>query len=257
MGLHTGEGAVAADSYVGLDVHRAARVANSAHGGQVLISGATHALVDGALPDDIALKDLGVHRLKDLERPEHLYQLVIDGLPDEFPPIRTLDARRTNLPAERTSFVGRERLVAALVDLMREVRLLTLTGPGGTGKTRLALKVAAPPARPLHRRRVPRRPQSITDPRFVPAAVAQALQLREQPGRQPLRDIIDDVRERHLLLVMDNFEHLLEGAETVGTLLDAAPRISVLATSRIPSTSPGSRGFQSLHGLPDVGDVGD
>ena len=258
MGLHTGEGAVAADSYVGLDVHRAARVANSAHGGQVLISGATHALVDGALPDDIALKDLGVHRLKDLERPENLYQLVIDGLPDEFPPIRTLDARRTNLPAERTSFVGRERLVAELVDLMREVRLLTLTGPGGTGKTRLALKVAA------HLRDrytdgvylVDLSP--ITDPRFVPAAVARALQLRDQPGRQPLETVIDDVREQHLLLVMDNFEHLLEGAETVGTLLDAAPRMSVLATSRIPLHLAGEQEFPVPPlGLPDVGDVGD
>lgn len=243
MGLHTGEGALGSDSYVGLDVHRAARVASAAHGGQVLISDPTRALVESALPDGVALRDLGIHRLKDIERPEHLCQLVIEGLPDVFPPIRTLDARQTNLPAERTSFVGREREIAELTDLLRETRLLTLTGPGGTGKTRLALKVAD--------QELDRQPDGvyfvdlggITDHRFVPAAVAQALQLREQPARQPLETLIDHLRSRQMLLVLDNLEQLLEGAWTVGTLLDGAPRLTVLATSRIPLHIGGEREF--------------
>jgi predicted ATPase/class 3 adenylate cyclase len=258
IGLHTGEGALGGDSYVGLDIHRVARVVSAAHGGQVLISDSTRALVENALPNDVALKDLGVHRLRDLERPEHLYQLVIDDLPDDFPPIRTLDARRTNLPAERTSFIGRERAIAELLDLVREVRLLTLTGPGGTGKTRLAMKVAAHLLDHYSDGVYLVDLSPIIDHRFVPAGVAQALQLREQPGRQPLETLIDGLREQHLLLVLDNFEHLLEGAETVGTLLDAAPRLTVLATSRIPLHIAGEREFPVPPlGLPDVGDGGD
>jgi predicted ATPase/class 3 adenylate cyclase len=253
MGLHAGEGSVGSDGYVGLDVHRAARVANAAHGGQVLISDATRALVEDALPDGVALRDLGVHRLKDIERPEHLYQLVIQGLPDVFPPIRTLDARQTNLPAERTSFIGREREIAELGDLLREARLLTLTGPGGTGKTRLALKVAT--------QELDRQPDGvyfvdlspITDHRFMANAVVQALQLREQPGRQPLETLIDHLRGRHMLLVLDNLEHLLAGAESVGMLLDAAPGLTVLVTSRIPLHIAGEREFPvSPLGLPDT-----
>jgi predicted ATPase/class 3 adenylate cyclase len=258
MGLHTGEGMVGTDGYVGLDVHRAARIANAAHGGQVIIGAATRALVEDALPDGVTLRHLGAHHLKDIERPEHLYQLVMHGLPDVFPPIRTLDARQTNLPAERTSFVGREREIAELGELLREARLLTLTGPGGTGKTRLALKVAA--------RELDRQPDGvyfvdlspITDPRSVPAAVAQALQLREQPSRQVLETVIDHLRGRHMLLVMDNLEQLLEGAQTVGTLLDAAPQLTILATSRTPLHIAGEREFPVPPlGLPDVPDVGD
>ena len=144
MGLHTGEGVIAPDAdYVGLDVHRAARVASAAHGGQVVLSDTTRALVTGALPDGATLRDLGEHRLKDLSRPERISQLVISGVPDEFPPLRTLDATPNNLPVMLTDFIGREAVLAEAHRLLDGTRLLTLTGPGGTGKTRLSLQLAA------------------------------------------------------------------------------------------------------------------
>ncbi|HEX2405170.1 MAG TPA: adenylate/guanylate cyclase domain-containing protein, partial [Acidimicrobiia bacterium] len=143
MGLHTGEGTLGADDYIGLDVHLGARIAAAGHGGQVLLSEATMSLVEHSLPVGVSLRDLARHRLKDIEHPEHLFDLVIDGLLEEFPAIRTVDARPTNLPPQRTSFVGRQREAAEVTSLLSENRLVTLTGPGGTGKTRLALKVAA------------------------------------------------------------------------------------------------------------------
>lgn len=234
MGMHTGEGTLGLDGYVGLAVHLAARVAAAGHGGQVLMTDATRVVLDHALPGGVALRDLGPHRLKDIDEPEHLYQLVIEGLSADFPPIRTLDARQTNLPAARTSFVGRRRELAELLELIGSTRLLTLTGPGGTGKTRLALEVTD---RALDRYTdgayfVDLSP--LTDHRFVPGAIAEALRLRQQPARRPLDTVVDHLSGRHMLLVLDNLEHLIDCAETVGILLDAAPRLTVLATSRVP-----------------------
>src|SRR5439155_10689471 len=145
MGLHTGEPTRAVEGYVGLDVHRAARLCAVGHGGQVLLSDATRALVEQALPDGVGLRDLGEHRLKDLQRPEHIFQLDVSGLPAEFPPPRALGSRAHNLPIQATPLIGREGEMTAVRDLLtrNEVRLLTLTGPGGTGKTRLGLQVAA------------------------------------------------------------------------------------------------------------------
>src|SRR3990170_4599215 len=143
MGVHTGEGVRGGEDYVGIDVNRAARIADAAHGGQVILSGATRALVERDLPDGASLRDLGEHRLNALAPPEHLHDLVIKGLPVDFPPPRSLDARPNNLPVQLTSFVGREDEVAEVGRLLEGTRLLTLTGPGGTGKTRLALEVAA------------------------------------------------------------------------------------------------------------------
>jgi class 3 adenylate cyclase len=142
MGLHTGEGVLGGDNYVGIDVNRAARVAGAAAGGQVIVSGATRGLVAGALPEGTALRDLGEHRLRDINLPLHLHDLVIAGLPADFPPPRTLDASPGNLPGQLTSFVGREDEIDEAVRLLGRTRLLTLTGPGGTGKSRLALQVA-------------------------------------------------------------------------------------------------------------------
>ena len=143
MGLHTGEPQISAsENYVGIDVHRAARIASAAHGGQVLISQRIHDLVENELPEGVTLLDLGEHSLKDLRQPKHLYQLVIPGLPSEFPPLMSLNASPNNLPGQLTSFIGRTKEIEEVKQLLSVGRLLTLTGPGGSGKTRLALQVA-------------------------------------------------------------------------------------------------------------------
>jgi predicted ATPase/class 3 adenylate cyclase len=244
MGLHTGEGVLGGDNYMGLDVHVAARIAAAAHGGQVLVSESTRNEVQHALPGNVELRDLGRHRLKDIERPEHLCDLVIEGLPAEFPAIRTLDARPTNLPPYRTSFVGRGREVAEVAALLAEVRLLTLTGPGGTGKTRLALKVAAD-----HLSRFPDGVffadlTPIRDPALVPSVIAQALAVREEPGREILHTLSDHLRDRHILLVLDNSEQVIEAGASIARLLDEAPRLTILATSRTPFHISGEREYQ-------------
>src|SRR5919106_5403526 len=138
MGLHTGEPQISAsENYVGIDVHRAARIAAAAHGGQVLISQTTYDLVESELPEGVTLRDLGEHSLKDLRRSKHLYQLVIADLPSDFPPLKSLDASPNNLPLQLTSFVGRANEIREVKQLLLEGRIVTLTGPGGSGKTRL------------------------------------------------------------------------------------------------------------------------
>jgi class 3 adenylate cyclase len=216
MGLHTGEGVVSGGDYVGLDVHRAARIAGAGHGGQILLSGETSSLVASTLPTGVRSRDLGPHRLKDLARPEHLFQLEIDGLPTEFPPLRTLDARPNNLPTQLTSFVGREADIAAVGELLDRARLVTLTGPGGTGKTRLALQVAA--------ERLSRYADGaffvelapITDAELVVSAVAGALGVRESTERPLASTLADHLHDRELLLVLDNFEQVPDAARLHG-----------------------------------------
>ena len=241
MGLHTGEGTLGGDNYVGIDVNRAARIAGAAHGGQVIVSGATRGLVEHAVPGGTTLRDLGEHRLKDLNLPVHLYDLVVEGLPADFLPPRTLDARPGNLPAQLTSFVGREREIAEARRLLERARLLTLTGPGGAGKTRLALQVAAE-LRPEYRDGAFFADLSpVTDPALVPPALAQALRVPEAPGRPILAAMADHLRDRRLLLVVDNFEQVVEAAGVVQELLAAAPGLRVLATSRVPLALPGEQ----------------
>src|SRR5262249_9460828 len=145
MGIHTGEPTLTSEGYVGLDVHRAARIMSAGHGGQVLLSQTTSHLVEQDLPDDVMLRDLGEYRLKDLGRPNRLFQLVIADLLADFPPLKTLDIYPNNLPVQFTPFIGREQELGNIQQLLLrdEVRLLTLTGPGGAGKTRLGLQVTA------------------------------------------------------------------------------------------------------------------
>jgi predicted ATPase/class 3 adenylate cyclase len=232
MGLHTGEALVDGDRYVGLDVHRAARIGGAGHGGQVVLSPATIALLE---PGSFPLLDLGEHRLKDLLAPLRLYQLG-DG---SFPPLKTL--HRTSLPVPATPFLGRERELERILALAGDhsIRLLTLTGPGGTGKTRLALQVAAEVAEefpggvfwvPL---------ASVRDPALVASAVAQALGVEEEAGDDIPRAIARSIDKRTLLLV-DNCEHLLEGvAAAVPPILGSGADLRVIATSREPLSLAG------------------
>ena len=231
MGLHTGEPQLTDEGYVGLDVHKGARIAAVGHGGQVLMSQATRALVE------VGVRDLGPHRLKDLTAPERIYQLAIDGLPSEFPPLRTLEAGMRNLPAARTSFVGREEELGEIDRMLQkpDCRLLTLVGPGGVGKSRLALEAAA--------RRIERYPHGVhyvplagvPAPDLLAPAVAESLQFQVDSAHSaiPARDqLIDYLRERTALLVLDNFEHLLDARDVVTQIIEEAPLVEMLTTSR-------------------------
>jgi len=242
MGLHTGEPRPVDGTYVGLDVHVAARVMAAGHGGQVVVSEATRSL----LGTSVEVRDLGEHQLKDLAGPQQLYQLEIDGLPAEFPPLNTLDDRFTSLPSVPNTFVGRERELAEAAELLArdDVRLLTLLGPGGTGKTRLALQLAE-----NLRDRFPGGAAfvfltPVRDPDLVVPAIAQALGLREQPGESALETLVEYLRGKQLLLVLDNFEQVLAAAPALSTLLAQAPGLKLLATSRSPLRLSGERAYR-------------
>jgi predicted ATPase/class 3 adenylate cyclase len=234
MGLHTGEGILGGDDYIGIDVNRAARIAAAAQGGQVVLSEATRALVRHDLPDGVTLRDLGEHRLRDIAHPERLFDLVVDDLPSDFQPIRSLDVRPNNLPLQLTSFVGRADEIARAVQLLRGHRLVTLTGPGGAGKTRLALEVAAEELSSFEDGAYFVDLAPISDHAQVPSALAKMLGMREQPGREPIDTLVDGLAAKDVLLVLDNLEHLLPAAWVVERLLGAAPGLRVLVTSRAP-----------------------
>jgi predicted ATPase/class 3 adenylate cyclase len=233
MGLHTGEGVRGGEDYVGIDVNRAARISRAAHGGQVLVSDTTRALVEHVLPDGASLRDLGEHRLKDIVHPEHLHDLVIEGLPTDFPPPQTLDARPNNLPLQLTSFVGRREVITEVRRLLGRTRVLTLTGAGGTGKTRLALQVAGEVLTEFKDGVFITDLSTVSDPALVPSGVAQALMVPEVPGRPILEAVKDHLRDRELLLVVDNFEQVAEAGPVIEELLTAAPRLKVMVTSRV------------------------
>ncbi|MGH2446290.1 MAG: ATP-binding protein [Candidatus Limnocylindria bacterium] len=244
IGLHTGEASLSAKTYVGLHVHRASRIASAGHGGQLLLSSATRALLDHALPDGVELRDLGEHRLKDLEHPEHIWQVVIAGLPSEFPPISSLDALPNNLPPSLTTFLGREREIGEIGDLLHEHRLLTLTGPGGTGKTRLGLEVGG--------RAMKHHPDgvffielaSIREPELVAVTIARALGLPDRGGRTAIERLVDHVGERRMLVVLDNFEQVLPAAASVNELLSTCRNLTVLVTSRSALHVSGEQEYQ-------------
>jgi len=245
MGLHTGEPTSSGGGYVGLDVHRGARICAAGHGGQVLLSDAVRALAGRALPEGVGLRDLGEHRLKDLQQPERIFQLVIPDLRSEFPAIRTLETRPNNLPAQATPLIGREREIeAARALLLREgVRLVTLTGPPGIGKTRLGLQLAAElldhfPDGVFFVGLAP-----ISDPSLVASVIAQTLDTREAGGRPAFQLLKDALRDKRRLLVLDNFEQILPAAPLVAELLGACPGLKVLVMSRAVLRLSGEHDF--------------
>jgi predicted ATPase len=234
MGLHTGQGVLGGDDYIGIDVNRAARIAAAAHGGQILLSEAIRALVERDLPNGVAVRDLGEHRLKDIAYPEHLFDLLIDGLPSDFRPIRSVDVHPNNLPLQLTSFVGRAQEITQTVQLLEDHRLVTLTGPGGSGKTRLALQ-AANELLPCFDDGVYFVDlASLSDHTHVASEIVQAMGTRERPGRELIDTLVDGLAAKDVLLVMDNFEHVLPAAWVAERLLRAAPKLRILATSRAP-----------------------
>jgi predicted ATPase/class 3 adenylate cyclase len=257
MGVHTGEGRVALADYAGMDVHVAARIAAAGHGGQVLLSDATRALVAATLPAGVTLRDLGTHRLKDLEEPQALWQLVIDGLEAAFPPIRTLESP-TNLPAEHTSFVGRAQETDDVLALLSTNRLVTLTGPGGTGKTRLALRIADSCRSRFADGTFFIDLAPLTDPALVGPTIARSMGLSDQAERTIVDLLTAYLERREMLLVLDNFEHLLAGSAIVERLLSGAPTLRILVTSRSALELYGEQEYAVPPlPLPDPADVAD
>jgi predicted ATPase len=233
MGLHTGHAEIRDGDYFGPSVNRAARVAAAAHGGQIVMSHATEELVRDALPMQCDLVDLGEHRLRDLSRPERVFQVGAAGLPGEFAPLRTLDAFPTNLPLQMTSFVGRDREIVEITKALDDTRVVTLTGVGGVGKTRLAVQVGA--------ELLPHFGDGVwlcelgpvADRSLVPEVVAAALGVQQRPEMSVAESILAACRNRELVLVLDNCEHLLDAAaRLVEAMVRACPGVCVLATSR-------------------------
>jgi predicted ATPase/class 3 adenylate cyclase len=266
MALHAGTANERGGGYFGPSVNRVARLVSAAHGGQVLLSVAVYGLLGDRIPEHVELRDLGERRLKDLFRPERIFQLVAPDLPPTFPPLKTLDERLNNLPIQPTPLVGREREVAEIGNLLRDggVRLLTLTGPGGTGKTRLGLQVAAEILDeyeggvffvPL---------ANVADPALVAPTIAGALDVRETGERPSDEALQDHLRNRQMLLVLDNFEQVVEAAPLVGELLAGCPGLKVLTTSRSVLRVYGEREYPvpamrlpDPRRLPPIAELGD
>ena len=241
IGLHTGEVQLRDESnYAGSTVNKTARLRDLAHGGQTVLSAATEELVEDRLPDDVWLTDLGSHTLRDLPRPMRVAQLCHADLRNDFPPLRTIKAvAAQHLPTQLTTFVGRDTQMDEIRQILAENRLVTLTGAGGAGKTRLAIEVAGRMTRdfPDGVWYVDLAP--ISHPEVVPLTVARAMGLPDQPGRSITDTLLRFVRERHMLLVLDNCEHLLEASATLVTeMMAACTSVTIIATSREPLLCP-------------------
>ena len=237
MGIHTGEPLPTEEGYVGLDVHYAARIMSAAHGGQVLLSQMTRDFVATELPDGVSLRVLGSYRLKDIAGPNQLYQLVIPGLPADFPPLSTLNAQHNtqNIPSPSTSFVGREQEVTTVANLLRraDVRLVTLMGTAGVGKTRLALQVADQLSSlftdgmyfvPL---------DQLSSAEAVLPTLAQMLNIQEEKDTPLLEQVRAVLRNQSLLLILDNFEQVIAARRIIADLLATSLKLKVLVTSRV------------------------
>jgi predicted ATPase/class 3 adenylate cyclase len=249
MGLHSGEIEAVDGDVIGYDINRTARITGAAHGGQILVSGATRGLVGESLPAGVTWRDLGEHRLKDLREPERLVQLVIDGLPDQFPPPRSVDGRPNNLPTQLTSFVGREREVREVRDLLERTRLLSLVGPGGTGKTRLSLQVAAAAGERFQAGVWFVALDAVRDPELVIATIARTLGLTDAASRPALETLVDAIGDGTVLLVLDNFEQVVAAGPAVAELLRRCAGVTCLVTTRIPLQVSGEQQYP-VPGLP-------
>jgi predicted ATPase/class 3 adenylate cyclase len=234
IALHTGEADLRDGDYYGTTINRCARLRDAAHGGQIVLSAVTASLAHERLPEQVTLRNLGQHRLRDLPEPAEIFQLVHPGLPADFPPLRSLSTSPHNLPVQLTSFVGREKELRDLSQLMLddEIRLVTLTGAAGTGKTRLALQVAEQmlaefPGGVFYVGLAP-----LNDPDLLASTIGEAIGVREVAGQPFLRTIIDALQARGMLLVLDNFEHVVAQSFQVSELLSKCPSLKVLITSR-------------------------
>src|ERR1700674_512237 len=234
MAMHSGAAEQRGGDDYGPALNRAARLMEAGHGGQILLSLATEELVRDHLPAEVALRDMGERRLKDLIRPERVFQVIASDLRADFPPLKTLDARPNNLPAQTTPFIGREKEIRAIKEQLSNanVRLLTLSGVGGAGKTRLALQAAADMVDDFEHGVFCVPLAALSDPALVLQTIAQAFDVREAAGRKLKEQLKDHLREKQMLLVLDNFEQVIDAAPLISDLLAAAPRLKVLVTSR-------------------------
>jgi len=234
MGIHVGEAQARGGDFYGPSVNRAARIMAAGHGGQVLLSAAAAGLAEGELPEDARLRDLGEHRLKDLSQPEHIFQLVLAALPSDFPPLATLSQRPNNLPTQTSEFLGREAQLATVRDLLDadRVRLLTLTGPGGIGKTRLALQGAADQIDRFEDGVFFVDLSAVRDEDSAFEAIARAVEVDATSGQQLLEALKLELQPRRMLLLLDNLEQVMEAADGVVDLLHVCSQLKVLVTSR-------------------------
>ena len=268
-GLHTGHAHQRDGDYFGSAVNRAARIMSAAHGGQALVSQAVADAVSGRLPNGVELAALGRVRLRDLSAPETLWQLTHPDLPRAFPALRSLDVTPNNLPQQLTSFIGRDKEMADLRAAFTKARLVTLTGPGGTGKTRLSLQVAAELLDVFPDGAWLIQLASLADADLVPQAIATALGLREEPGKSLLQTIVEHMKPLSVLLILDNAEHLLDAcARSVDNVLRECRRVAVLVSSRerlgvegeltyrvLPLETPGSTDGEALERVASYGAV--
>src|SRR5215207_2015738 len=235
MGIHTGQAEAQENGeYQGyLTLSHVQRLMSAAHGGQVLISQAAQELVGDELPEGVTLRDMGERRLKDIPRPEPIYQLVIAELPGDFPPIKTLDVYRHNIPAQMTSFIGRQTEMAEIKQALGAYRLVTLTGSGGSGKSRLGLQVGTDCLHEFADGVWLVELAPVTDPALVSQTLLSIFNLREDRHRSTLEILIDHLRTKTLLLMLDNCEHLIEAcAQFSEILLQSCPKLKILASSR-------------------------
>jgi predicted ATPase/class 3 adenylate cyclase len=262
VALHTGQSTERDGDYFGPTVNRVARLLAIGHGGQVLVSDACTELLQGETLQHCGLRDLGAHRLKDLAQPERVHQLVAPDLLQEFPALRSLDHLSNNLPAQLTSFVGREDAVAEIKALLEQDRLVTLVGTGGAGKTRCAIHVGAEMVDGSRDGVWLAELAPISDPSLVASVIARALNVQESPNRPILEALLTYLKRRRLLLILDNCEHVIEEARrVVAAIVHGCPEVRILATSReglniageevyrVPSLAVPSEGARSLEEL--------